>query len=91
MSKAQEDFESLSEWAERLGLDESEAESFVGSAMKRLGHRPKLLWEDGESNSGEGGGDFFSSMRKTRETRSARPNRERSGGSDGWQYKGRTA
>lgn len=95
MSNAQEDFDLFSGLAERLGLDENEAESFVGSAMKRLGHRPRLLWEDGDDNNeGGSGGDFFSRISggsQRRESRPTRPNRDRRG--SGWdsQYGRRSA
>ncbi len=91
MSKAQEDLEKFLGIAEELGLEDDEANSFVSSAMKRKGHRPKLSWEDADTSDGDGsGGDFFSSITggKRRETRPTRPQRK-SGGSD-WQY-GRSA
>lgn len=85
MSKAQEDLDELTALVEKLGLDDEEATSFIGSAMKRLGHRPKLSWEDGDdSGNGDGVTDFFARKRKP-ETRSARPDRQRRSGSD-WQY-----
>ncbi len=91
MSKAQEDLDRLMGLAEDLGLEESEAENFVSSAMKRLGHRAKMTWEDGEPSGDSGSGDFFSGIAggKRRETRATRPTGQRRS-SDGWQY-GRSA
>lgn len=90
MSKAQEDLERFLGIAEELGLEDDEANSFISSAMKRKGHRPKLSWEDADLNSDGDGGDFFTSITggKRRETRSTRP--QRKGGGSDWQY-GRSA
>lgn len=89
---AKDDFEALTDWAERLGLDEGQAENFITSSMRRLGHRPSVNWNDAEEGEGEGGGitDFFSGG-KRREQRQVRGQqgqgepRQRRGGSD-WQY-----
>lgn len=79
---AQEDYDTFSAMAERLQLDEEEAENFIGSAMKRLGYKARQMWEDDDSGGGNSGGDFFSAKR--RERRSATPPRRSSGGN--WQY-----
>lgn len=89
---ANEDYESLSDLADRLGLEDDEKESFIGSAMKRLGYIAKSLWEDAPAGDGNGnGGDFFSTKRreKTREVpsgRSRNPRAKASGSESGWQY-----
>jgi len=49
---AQEDFDSLSEWAKRFFPDdEKDAEkrdNFLGEAMDRLGHKRSVSWFDSE-------------------------------------------
>ncbi len=90
MSKAEEDFQRFAGLAEELGLDEQEAEGFIASSMKRLGHRPKLSWEDADTSNEGGSGDFFSSITggKRRESRPTGPQRRKPSGD--WQY-GRSA
>lgn len=85
---AKDDFDALTDWAERLGLEESQAESFITSSMRRLGHKPSVLWNDAEESQEEGGTlrDFFGGS-KQREQRPVRgqqqpPQRKASG----WQY-----
>jgi hypothetical protein len=65
---AQDDETMLSELAERLGLEEEEADNFIGSAMKRLGYKARRMWEDDDSQGGgnNSGGDFFSTRRQGR-------------------------
>lgn len=87
MGKANEDYDSLAALAERLGLDEDEGSRFITSSMKRLGHKAKTMWEDGDPASGNDGGDFFSTRREARETRAtSKPQRERRAAGGGWQY-----
>lgn len=91
---AKDDFEALTDWAERLGLDEGQSENFITSSMRRLGHTPSVLWNDAQESGDEGGGgvaDFFGGG-KRREQRQVRgqqgqsePPRRRAGGG-GWQY-----
>ena len=81
MAGAQDDFDTLSALAERLGLDEDESHNFVSSSMKRLGYKAREMWEDGDGDSKSGSGDFFG---KKREERPAR--RQRSG--DRWSQYG---
>jgi hypothetical protein len=94
---ASDDFEALTDWAERLGLDEGQAENFISSSMRRLGHRPSVNWNDAEEGSDEGGSlkDFFGGG-KAREQRQVRgqqgqgQQRQRRGGGSDWQYPDRT-
>lgn len=88
---AQDDYESLSSLAERLGLDDKEKDSFVNSSMQRLGYKPRTSWEDGEDeDESKGGGDFFSGRRQQRNQRDVnrgggsgrRDDRRASGGYD---------
>lgn len=84
---AQEDHERFSGIADELGLEDDDRESFITSAMKRLGYKPRMAWDEREDDGGKGkdDGDFFT-RRQKRETRQVRPERkERSSGSD-WQY-----
>jgi hypothetical protein len=89
---AEDDFGSLSELAERLGLDDSEKENFISSGMKRLGYKARAIWEDSDNdNDGGGNGDFFASKRRERrevndDKGSRRPRREASGGSTPFGY-----
>lgn len=80
---AQEDFDLFGKVAEMLGLDEDESGSFLESAMRRRGHKPKTQWEDGDGNDGNDGGDFFS--RRNSGNRNSGGNRERKV-NKGWQY-----
>jgi len=83
---ANDDLDLLHELAERLGLDESESENFITSSMRRLGHKPRIDWDDAEEG-GEGGGsgDFFGKQRERRQVQKGKPRREGQG-SQGWQY-----
>lgn len=65
---ADEDFQTFSELADRLKLEDKEGKpersSFIESAMKRLGYKPTLSWGEPDPPKDEkdgGGGDFFSS------------------------------
>lgn len=72
---AQDDQTMLEELAERLGLEDDEAENFISSAMSRLGYKLRRVFEDDPDNGGNrGGGDFFSQrqQRRTREIRGGR-------------------
>lgn len=90
---AKDDFDALTDWAERLQLDEGQAESFITSSMRRLGHKPSVLWNDAEEGSDEGGSlsDFFGGG-KRREQRRVQgqqgqgEQRQRRGGGSDWQY-----
>lgn len=89
---AKDDFDALTDWAERLGLDEGQAENFVTSSMRRLGHKPSVLWNDSEESGDEGGGvsDFFGGGKRREQRRVSGQqgqgeSRQRRGGSD-WQY-----
>ena len=85
---AQEDYESFAALAERMQLEEDEAENFINSAMKRLGYKAKQIWEDDDGGEGgKRGGDFFAPPRRTspRQTRSTGPSSRRSSGGR-WQY-----
>jgi hypothetical protein len=83
---AKDDFDLFASVAEMLGLDEDESENFVGSAMRRRGHRPAINWMDSEEGGGEGGGDFFSKKRERREVGRRPPQRDESRKNAGWQY-----
>lgn len=85
MAKAEEDYSILAALAERLGLDEDQADGFVSSSMKRLGHKAKLMWEDGEDGGNDDSGDYFTRKRVTRDSRPP-SNRENRSRRDGWQY-----
>jgi len=63
---AADDHATLSELAERLGVDDEERDQFVSSSMKRLGYKPRTDWDDPDpdENKGNGGGDFFSRKRE---------------------------
>ncbi len=63
---AQEDQGMLEELAQRLGLEDDEADNFISSAMKRLGYRARRIFEDDEGNGNNNGGDFFASKRQAR-------------------------
>jgi hypothetical protein len=64
---AQEDQGMLEELAQRLGLEDDEADNFISSAMKRLGYRARRIFEDDDSgNNNAGNGDFFASKRQAR-------------------------
>lgn len=88
----EDDYNTLNELAERLGLEDQERESFVTSSMKRLGYRPRVDWDEPENNGGDdkGSGDFFSGKRQQRQQRQVRDGSGRqqqaSGGGGGWQY-----
>jgi hypothetical protein len=85
---AQEDYQTFVEMAERLQLDEEEAEGFISSAMKRLGHKARQMWEDGDGSGNGDGGDFFARRQGgQRQRRPATPSRGRQGGQGGgWMY-----
>lgn len=86
---AQEDQGMLEELAERLGLENDEADNFISSAMKRLGYRARRIFEDDDSgnNSGSGGGDFFSQKRqRTREIPNRRGGQRKASGFGMGQY-----
>lgn len=64
---AQDDYNELTAWAKRLGLEGDDHDSYVNDAMKRLGHKAKTIWEDDtDSGKDSGGGDFFSRKRAER-------------------------
>lgn len=66
-SAAEDDFGFLSEFVKRLGLDDEESDKFISSSMTRLGHKRRIMWEDGESDgNSDDGGDFFSTKRRER-------------------------
>lgn len=86
---AQEDFDLFESIAEKLGLDDDERGSFINSAMKRLGHKARVAWDDAEEGgSGNGGGDFFSRRRESRQVPPGRRDRgdDRRASGGGWQY-----
>jgi len=87
---AKDDFESLRDWAERLGLSEEEGENFITSSMRRLGHRARIDWDDAEESGGGGGGDFFARRqgREQRKVTGQRQPQRRASGGGGWQYEG---
>lgn len=97
MAPAADDYESLAQQADRLGLEDDERERFIDSAMTRYGHKKRTAWDDADENDngGKGGGDFFSGKRQEREQREVRRGggnggnnrREASGGNSGpWGY-----
>lgn len=90
MGAAEEDYEHISGLAERLKLEGEDADRFVSDSMKRLGHRPRTVWEDAEPEGGEGGddGDFFT--RKSQKQAQKRTQREVSTSRNrgDWQYGG---
>jgi len=63
---AKEDYEHLSTLADRLELDDDERDKFINSAMTRLGHKSREVWEegDGDAESPQSGGDFFTTKRR---------------------------
>ena len=85
---AKDDFLSLSELADRLGLDDDEKDGFITSSMKRLGHKPSVNWEDGDSGNSNDSGDFFSKKRQTRQVGNNRNQNQNRGSGMGWQYEG---
>ncbi len=83
---AQEDLQHLTTLANRLELEDEERDKFIGSAMKRLGHKSRDVWEDGDGEGSETGGDFFSTKR--REQRPTRTSQRRSSNNDGGLFGG---
>jgi hypothetical protein len=84
---AKDDFDLFHSVAEMLGLEEDETENFLTSAMRRRGHKPRIDWDDSESEGKESGGDFFSKKRETRQVKpSQRSEQRRSSSGGGWQY-----
>jgi hypothetical protein len=81
---AKEDFDLFGSVAEMLGLDEEERESFVTSAMRRRGHKPRIDWTDSENDEGGDSGDFFQRRRQTRKVQ-GRGGRQQNNNA-GWQY-----
>ena len=62
---AEKDQEMLTDLAERLGLEDDEKENFVNSGMRRLGYKPREVWEDSDDdNPKSSDGDFFTTKRK---------------------------
>lgn len=82
---AKDDFDLFHSVAEMLGLEDDETENFITSAMRRRGHKPRIDWDDSESEGKESGGDFFSKKRETRQVRQ-RPEQQQQRRSGGWQY-----
>jgi hypothetical protein len=90
VGKAEEDFELLKNMAAHIGLDDTESDSFISSAMKRIGHKPVMQWmdNDNDDNDNGGSGDFFASRRREqRETRPASGGNRRGRSSGDWQYR----
>lgn len=88
---SEDDLKLCSEFAERLGLDGKERDSFISSSMTRLGYKRRDAWDDPEPEVDEGDedGDYFTSRRK-REESSGREKRKvggkRASGGGDWQY-----
>ncbi len=57
---AEEDYEHLSALADRLELNDEDRAYFIESGMRRLGYKPRYVWEDREVTEG----DFFSVRRR---------------------------
>lgn len=76
--------------AERLGMDEKESRSFVGSTMKRLGYSQRVEYDDPEppQEENEDEDDYFSNRRKGREQREIPQGKTGTDGGrgSGWQY-----
>lgn len=84
---ASEDYDYFSGVVEKLGLDEKEGKSFIDSAMSRMGHKARAVWDDADDSDSDGGGDFFSSGKSQRRTGSGGGRGGKSSGK-GWQYTG---
>jgi hypothetical protein len=80
---AKDDHDLFTNVAEMLGLEDEEADSFISSAMKRRGHKAVTQWADSEGDSGNGGGDFFSQRRQTRNV----GGKQGKGNGSDWQYR----
>jgi hypothetical protein len=83
---AKEDKDLFDQVAEMLGLDDDERESFVTSAMRRRGHKPRIDWDDNDQGGQGGGGDFFSRRREQRPVGGQRQQQQRRASGGGWQY-----
>lgn len=86
-----DDYEFVTGFAERLGLEDKDKDSFIKSSMTRLGYKPRISWDPPENDGNGGGdddGDFFSRGNKNRERRQVRDDRQqqRGGGGGNWQY-----
>ena len=84
---AEQDYADLSNWAERLGLEDEQKEKFINSSMKRLGYKPRTQWEppepEGDEGKGKGDDDFFGGSGGKP---AGRQQREVRGGGSNWQY-----
>lgn len=54
---AEEDHATISEMADRLGLEGDERDEYITEHMGRLKYRPRTVWDDPEDEDGNGGGD----------------------------------
>lgn len=86
---ASEDYDFFSSVVEKLGLDEKEGKSFIDSAMGRMGHKARAVWDDADDDDSGGGGDFFSQGKSQRRSTGRQGGRGgQSGNGKGWQYTG---
>lgn len=89
------DLDLLEDLAERMGLDDSQRESFINNGMKKLGYKPRMDWDEPESDgSGDNVDDMFGGSTQRRQRRvggnqrdSQRDQGRRASGSN-WQYDG---
>ena len=83
---AQDDYESLSELADRLFGNDGDPEKrdkWLSDHMRQLGHKAKSIWQDAEPDDEDGNvsSGYFGSSREKRQVRSGR----KSKGGD-WMY-----
>lgn len=91
---AQDDLERFNAFADEMDFDDETRQNFVNSSMKRKGHKPVMTWADNDDDGDgdDGDSDFFTSKRKSRETRGggkreSRGNGDReSRGNKNWHY-----
>lgn len=60
---AQEDYNMLSELADRMQVDDKEREGMIADGMKRLGHVARSVWEDAKPDDSSGSTSMFGSRK----------------------------